>query len=55
MTKPKNTTDARIETPEATRDVVAAVSYRADGKPDQSEGYVVIDEAEREAEGDKGA
>jgi hypothetical protein len=46
MTKPKNAATERIETPEATRDVVAAVSYRADGKPDQSEGYVVIGEPE---------
>lgn len=46
MTKPKNVDDARVETPEATRDVVAAVSYRADGMPDQTEGYVVIGEPE---------
>ena len=29
-------------TPEAERDVVAAVSYRSDGTPAQSEGYRVI-------------
>lgn len=35
----------RVETPEANRDVVAAVSRRADGTPDQTPGYVVIGEA----------
>ena len=38
--------DTRVETPESHRDVVAAISRRADGTPDQSEGYVVIGESD---------
>lgn len=36
----------RPETPEAHRDVVAAVSYRADGTPDQAPGFVVLGESD---------
>jgi len=39
-----------VETPEGNRDRVAAVSYRADGTPDQSDGFVVIGEAAPAAE-----
>lgn len=46
---PAATAAAVPETPEANRDVVAAVSYRADGTPDQRPGFVVIGESSDEA------
>lgn len=42
MTTKKQTIAQNIETPEANRDVVAQVSYRADGTPDQTPDFVVI-------------
>lgn len=42
-TTPEASTAER-QTPEHARDVVAAVSRRADGTPDQTPGYVVIGE-----------
>jgi hypothetical protein len=52
--KATSTTPAKeIQTPEAQRDVVAAISVRADGKPDQTPGYVVIgDEAAAKVDDD---
>jgi len=45
---------AAIQTPENARDVVAAVSRRADGTPDQTPGFVVIgDDADGDETGTK--
>jgi len=41
-----------IETPEARRDQVAAVSYRADGTPDQTKDFDVIIDEKPESEKD---
>jgi hypothetical protein len=49
--------DPTVQTPENAHDVVAAVSRRADGTPDQTPGYVVMredDDTDRAA-GDKPA
>ncbi|MCR6647790.1 MAG: hypothetical protein NVV70_06480 [Cellulomonas sp.] len=47
------TTSKPIETPESNRDHVAAVSYRADGTPDQTTGFVVLVDEEKHTDPDE--